>query len=105
MKKLTSKQKIDRVYAMAEAFENQMDSHRMCIHEQIDATAVLLSHLVRAGMEHEHAEGTGVEAVDDLLSWFVGTLSASTGPCAEDDPMRGVNISLSVTAADNEFVP
>jgi hypothetical protein len=107
MKKLTHKQRIDRVFAMAEAFENQMDSHRMCLHEQVDATAILLSHLMRGLMEHIHVDHAGenaVETVDNLLSDFVATLSACTGPCAEDDVMRGVKINLSVTAADNEYV-
>jgi hypothetical protein len=107
MKKLTYKQKLDRVYAMAESFENQMDGHRMCAHEQIDTVAVLLARLMRDAVMHAHSEdgdGDGTGAVDDLLTSFALTLSVCTGPCASDDPMRGVKVHLAVSAADNEYV-
>ena len=92
MKKMTTKQRVHRIHSLADRFESHMDLEELCIHEQTDVLSVTLANLLRGAMEHQ-----GIEAVDDILSQFVATLSACTDPCDDTDKMAGLKIQLSIT--------
>ena len=97
MRKLSKKARLDRVYAFASRFGIEMDDAELCCHEQADVCAVMLADSVRWVMHHH-----GIEAVDDILSQFVATLSAATEPYDTNDEMTPLKISLHIST--NETV-
>jgi hypothetical protein len=95
-RKLSQKARLDRIYAFADQFADEMDKAGMCAHEQADACAVTLGDSLRWLMDHH-----GIEAVDDILSQFVSTLSACTEPCDKNDSMTQLKISLHISTNES----
>jgi hypothetical protein len=90
--------RLHRVFNTAQRFTDAMvDIPQIDAHDKANVCAIMLSELLKhVCVDH------GVEAVDDLLCEFLATFSEVIEPCIKNDPMLGINVSLSITRKENE---